>query len=825
MKDVLQKIAHQPRFVRLYVRYIAELFIFLTLYFSIFYFDAEPQLQNNKNLILIINIFVWNVSYYIFGLSRDRIRFLTINFISVIVKSASLLTGLIVLIFYIFQKNINIYEVFMFFVLYINAIIAQRLFARQVIRNRNSKSRKNIFLYGTKSETIDLYNAMAFGKKYNVVGLISESHSNAAKIISGLPVYNIKQVVSVAVEHGVNLIVLPNYETNNAELQDLLQHLSQAPISVLHAPSLDNAFDHELAGKTITPENLLRRSEVELYDLNLCSHVEGKVIMVTGAGGSIGSELSRQLLRSYPNKLILLDKSELALYKLEEDLKKIAAQYNVNVQIHYVLCSITNPSRLKEVFLLHQIDIVYHAAAYKHVPIIEKNVISGVENNVLGTLEVARKCHEFSISQLVLISTDKAVRPTNVMGASKRLAEISCLALLTDTDVKFSIVRFGNVLASSGSVVPKFRQQIADGGPLTVTHEEINRYFMTVPEAAHLVLKASELEGENEVFLLDMGEPVKILDLAKSMARLYGLHPVVVQGNNQREFQYDEIAIEITGLRPGEKLFEELLVDGDALATSHEKIFQAKDYIPVNFDLEKTVKYLKKFIDNHETAKIKNYLQQLPLGYEPSTTSKSKKITSDLNSNKSKMLVHNTMDKQKFLTKKSIKNTGTNRLFENIVLFLLHKYFLFTRGLTLGVRAAVLNEKGQILLVKHKYMKGWYFPGGGVDVGESLEVALYRELMEETGISKIKVHESHYFYFNREVSRRDHVAIFTATTEQAPSFTKNVEIEEAVFFDLANLPEDVDQSVLLHLERLYTKQRKGQKANLNVFKNLDRIYQ
>ena len=326
------------------------------------------------------------------------------------------------------------------------------------------------------------------------------------------------------------------------------------------------AFDDLMSGKVsisqirqVEVEDLLGREPVQLDVLSLHDLIEHNAVLVTGAGGSIGSELCRQVLKYHPSQLICVDTSEYALYQIEQEFSQLGLDGKTDIR--FVTANVRNALRIKALLTIYQPTVVYHAAAYKHVPLMENvNVAEALANNVLGTYTVANACKEAAVSKFVLVSTDKAVNPTNVMGASKRLAEMVCQGLQGKSGTKFVTVRFGNVLGSSGSVIPKFRAQIANGGPVTITHPEITRYFMSIPEAAQLVMQAGMMGAGGEIFVLDMGESVKIVNLAKDMIRLSGLAE-------------DEIKIVYTGLRPGEKLYEELLADDEhTLPTPHDKL-------------------------------------------------------------------------------------------------------------------------------------------------------------------------------------------------------------------------------------------------------------
>lgn len=391
--------------------------------------------------------------------------------------------------------------------------------------------------------------------------------------------------------------------------------LAQGKVSISDLHELD--IDDLLGREPVAPNHIL-----------LAKNITGKVVLVTGAGGSIGSELCRQILAANPAKLLLIEQSEFALYAIHQELEEKLAGLDVATPPVLVplLASVQDDDRMREIMSTWHPHTVYHAAAYKHVPLVEHNPAAGIKNNVLGTLRTAQAALDAGVSDFVLISTDKAVRPTNVMGASKRLAEMALQALAASQSAtqavaggkvgtggtKFSMVRFGNVLGSSGSVVPKFRQQIRDGGPITLTHPEVTRYFMTIPEAAQLVIQAGAMAKGGDVFVLDMGQPVKIMDLARRMVELSGL---TVKDEQHPE---GDIEIAVTGLRPGEKLYEELLIGDNPKPTVHPRIMKAhEEFIPwAEFEAKLTA--LEMALNVNDVGVIRLMMQQLVAGYIPS---------------------------------------------------------------------------------------------------------------------------------------------------------------------------------------------------------------
>ena len=400
---------------------------------------------------------------------------------------------------------------------------------------------------------------------------------------------------------------------NRKRRNQILNQIAKARVSVRTLPSVTDLAQGKVTVSDLREldiDDLLGREPVAPNHLLLTKNITNKVVLVTGAGGSIGSELCRQIMAVEPNELLLIEQSEFALYAIHQELEeKRIGHKTVLVPL---LASVQDSDRMQEIISTWKPNTVYHAAAYKHVPLVEHNPAEGIKNNVLGTLRTAQVAANNGVSDFVLVSTDKAVRPTNIMGASKRLAEMALQALAAhQKNTQFSMVRFGNVLGSSGSVVPKFRQQIREGGPITLTHPDITRYFMTIPEAAQLVIQAGAMAKGGDVFVLDMGQPVKILNLAQRMIELSGL---TVKDEQNLE---GDIGIEITGLRPGEKLFEELLIGDNAKPTTHPRIMKADEaFIPLSI-FEEKIRSLELALSTNDVAVIRLMLKELVSGYSP----------------------------------------------------------------------------------------------------------------------------------------------------------------------------------------------------------------
>ena len=431
-------------------------------------------------------------------------------------------------------------------------------------------------IYGAGAAGRQLAAALTSSADMRAVAYIDDNAALQGNTINGLPVLSVQMLSDRISRLGITDVLLAMPSVGRQRRAEIIAQLTHLPLHVRTLPAFDDLAQGRITASDIRDldiEDLLGRDPVAPDPQLMSQDIRDRVVLVTGAGGSIGSELCRQILRQQPHTLILLDHSEYALYSITQELQTLQAVVSPTTALVSRLASVTDATRLQRLMARFEPHTVFHAAAYKHVPLVEDNPAEGLRNNVLGTQIVARAAMAQGAQRFVLISTDKAVRPTNVMGASKRLAELVLqdLAARSDHGTCFSMVRFGNVLGSSGSVVPLFRQQIRAGGPITLTHPEVTRYFMTIPEAAQLVIQAGAMARGGEVFVLDMGEPVRIADLARRMVELSGLSV-----RNEQNPSGD-IAIEVTGLRPGEKLFEELLIGDHPRPTLHPRVMQAQE--------------------------------------------------------------------------------------------------------------------------------------------------------------------------------------------------------------------------------------------------------
>jgi FlaA1/EpsC-like NDP-sugar epimerase len=483
------------------------------------------------------------------------------------------------------------------------------------------KNRSRLLIYGAGSTGIQAYAAINNSSMFTMLGFIDDNPSLQGREIHGNRIYSLGELSEIIPKMGVSDIILAMPSLSRAQRFKVIENLRCFPVHVRSLPNIDDLASGQIRiqdVKELDITDLLGRTTVQ-PDSDLISHnISGKVILITGAGGSIGAELCRQILKASPSILILFDVSEFSVYVIEQELLKVISlgRYGQSTQIVALLGSVRDPTRVDEIVGLYKPQIIFHAAAYKHVPLVEINPFEGIKNNVFGTQILANAAIKFGVAHFVLISTDKAVRPTNIMGASKRLAELVLQAFASEaSDTVFSMVRFGNVLGSSGSVVPLFRDQILHGGPLTITDARVTRFFMTIPEAAELVIQSSSMAKGGEVFVLDMGEPVKIYDLACRMIELSGL---TIKSDKKPD---GDIEIRTVGLRPGEKLYEELLIGDNPMPTQHPRIMQARElYLPLKV-LKNELKALSENMQSHSTAKVIEQLKKLVSGFVPDSRS------------------------------------------------------------------------------------------------------------------------------------------------------------------------------------------------------------
>jgi FlaA1/EpsC-like NDP-sugar epimerase len=544
------------------------------------------------------------------GLYRTVVRYIDLR---VLVASSASLAAVVLLVFTLaLALQVHVLprtSLLIFWFVAFAYVVTSRFVARALLRRgmkHGGKPRIRTAIYGAGDAGAQLAQAMQFSTEHKAACFLDDRQVLQNKTVAGLKVYAPESLAEVVFRHDIDEIVIAIPSASTAQKRRLIERVEGAGLPVKILPGLFDLVNGR-AGvsdiREVDVADLLGRDAVPPDPALFARNIAGKVVMVTGAGGSIGGELSRQILSQHPARLVLLDHSEFALYTTDHELQQAAA----GVQVHACLGSVLDEALLRTLMQEHGVQTVYHAAAYKHVPIVEGNVQQGVRNNVFGTLNVARAAADVGVETCVLISTDKAVRPTNVMGASKRVAELvfQAAALRSNGRTVFSMVRFGNVLGSSGSVVPLFRRQIQAGGPITITHPDIMRYFMLIPEAAQLVIQAGAMARGGEVFVLDMGEPVRIADLARSMIRLSGLTEKTI------DYPDGDIEIKAVGLRPGEKLFEELLIGDDVVPSGHPRIMCARERHIEAALLDKMIQSLRQACDGNEAESMLRQIRNL----------------------------------------------------------------------------------------------------------------------------------------------------------------------------------------------------------------------
>ena len=547
------------------------------------------------------------------GLYRAVIRYMGQQAIWAIITAVSYSTLVLGASIFFTQADVPRSMPFIYWVLAMLGVGGSRLIVRAYYQTKLRSLTKNVIIYGAGESGRQLLTALHHGDQYRVIAFVDDDVRLQRAVINGLRVAAPGAMEELIKEHNITQVLLAIPSASAERRREIINSLVGLPVHVRTVPKI-----HELvAGRAavtqiqdIDLDDLLGREPVPPHPELIDRCITDKVVMVTGAGGSIGAELCHQILMAGPKELILLDNSEYALYQAERSLRELQARLGSHIEMVVLLGSVQDQRRLETIFNTFGVQSVYHAAAYKHVPMVEYNVAEGVYNNVFGTWYAAEAARRTGVETFVLVSTDKAVRPTNIMGASKRFAELVLQGVAqNDYHTRFCMVRFGNVLGSSGSVVPLFREQIEKGGPVTVTHPEVSRYFMSIQEAAQLVLQASAMGTGGDVFVLDMGEPVRIVDLAKRMIRLSGY-----------EMDHDtpvgeHIDIEFIGLRPGEKLHEELLLGTAVTGTGHPMIMRAEEDCLSYTQMRLALKDLQQYCDNMDCVGIPSVLSEAVDGF------------------------------------------------------------------------------------------------------------------------------------------------------------------------------------------------------------------
>ena len=566
-------------------------------------------------LILLVTIPATLLCFIQLGLYRAVLRYLGYHAILTMLAGTLLSAGVMVLTAYYFNVFLPRTVPIIYCALALLFCGGARTLARALYNQSTNKLKIPVVIYGAGSSGRQLNISLQHGNEYRAVAFVDDNPQLQNAVLQGLTVFSPTKLPQIIARFGARKLLLAMPSSNKQQRREVIDKLSELPIEVLTIPGIADLVSgkskvSELAEVSI--EDLLGRDPVAPFPELIAANIKDKVVMVTGAGGSIGSELCRQVIQQQPTTLVLLELSEFALYQIDQELTKWCQEQNCVVRIVPIMASVQRQSRLESVMNAFGVQTVYHAAACKHVPLVEYNVVEGVRNNVFGTWRAAEAAINCGVETFVLISTDKAVRPTNVMGTSKRLAELVVQGVAQRrTNTQFCMVRFGNVLGSSGSVVPLFKKQISAGGPITLTHTDITRYFMTIPEAAELVIQAGAMAKGGDVFVLDMGEPVRIIDLARKMVSLMGYEEKTEHNPN------GDIAIKITGLRPGEKLYEELLIGGTEAATQHPRIRTANEVSMLWPDVVKLLQKLDTACEQYDQAAIRKLLLAAPTAFTP----------------------------------------------------------------------------------------------------------------------------------------------------------------------------------------------------------------
>lgn len=590
---------------------VGSFILAMGLRYDSFFFLSDPRIWVAIGLTLPVTIFLFAVT----GFYRAVIRYISSRAFVTIARGIAVSAVFLFVISQLFTLAVPRSVPGIYAMIALISVGGLRFLLRELFRRELRRGLRPVLIYGAGRSGQQLVASLLRGNDYLPLALVDDNPALNGNEVNGLRVISPAEMPTLIENFGIDLALLAMPRAPRSRRREIIEHLAELGVRVRTVPSMDDIVSGRARMSDIievSEEDLLGRDPVAPVPDLMSANIRGKVVMVTGAGGSIGSELCRQILREDPRDLVLFEQSEAALYTIQMELTALAATLTDPPRIHAILGSVQSERRLRDTLTRHHVDTVYHAAAYKHVPLVEDNVAEGVRNNVFGTKTMLEAAIAAGVASFTLISTDKAVRPTNIMGASKRVAEMVCQAFAEiQPGTRISMVRFGNVLGSSGSVIPLFRQQIQGGGPITVTHPEITRYFMSIPEAAQLVIQASAMARGGDVFLLDMGQPVRILDLALRMAALSGLRPFM-EGEDRAD---GDIAVKITGLRPGEKLYEELLINADAQPTAHPKIMTAQEGFLALPALAPLLDALNRATEDEDVATVQNLLRQAGTGY------------------------------------------------------------------------------------------------------------------------------------------------------------------------------------------------------------------
>ncbi len=576
---------------------------------------------NLYSILLLANIFIIS-TLIIFRLYRSITRYISIETYVKITKASTIGTGTWALVVYTLHLPFPRSVFIIFFIISTFFLFLTRYVARSFLTQQEEKTKHTVLIYGTSQEAIDINEMFKNNNSILNKGFISNDLDHKKTMIAELPVYTLKDINKIIDKKNIKEILITYSNQSKNKLKSIVKELDKHHRIIRKLPNIKDLASGTIKLSQIEKidiNDLLGRDAVKPNQYLLKACIQNKSVLVTGAGGSIGSELCRQIIKLEPKKIILLEQSEYFLYEIDRELEEIKLQNKININVSSYLGSVVDKNLIKTIFNKESIDTVYHAAANKHVPLVEHNPLSAIKNNIFGTNTVAIQAYKNNVENFVLISSDKAVRPTNIMGATKRFAELILQSLQDSVDAmpsnkcktKYCMVRFGNVLDTSGSVVPLFKKQIKNGGPITVTDPRVIRYFMTISEATELVIQAGSLSKGGDVFLLDMGEPLSILDLAKEMIKLSG------KDLKDEDNLSGDIEIKFTGLRDGEKLYEELLIGDNVSKTSHNHIMSANEEKLTHEQIENCLKKFEELDSESSSEEIKKILYESVSGYDP----------------------------------------------------------------------------------------------------------------------------------------------------------------------------------------------------------------
>jgi len=621
LQNFLNLFLSLPRFAKIIIVLLNDASLCtISLWFA-FYLRLDEFLSMRGNILFaaLISIFILLTVFWLFGLYRTVFRYsgkYALTSITFAIGTYGLIFFSIIAIYGITEvpRSIGIIQpLILFFVIAASRLLVRYFFKNNYLSKNKSINIQRALIYGAGSAGRQIFSSLENNNHIKVIGFIDDDLLLQGQVIQGKDIFSVKNLSILIKTKKINLILLAMPSVNRNKKINIIRNISKHSVTVRTLPSINDLVEGKVSFSDIRDLDvieILNREMVVPENHLLNKTINNKNVLITGAGGSIGSELSRQIIKLKPAKLILVEINEYSLYKINQELEEIKKKLNINQQPELIplLASVNDESKISKIFKIYKPDTLYHAAAYKHVSIVEENICEGIKNNVYGTLVIIKAAISEKVSNFVLVSSDKAVRPTNIMGATKRIAELCLLALAKNSrnvNTKLCTVRFGNVLDSSGSVIPKFKKQILDGGPITLTHKDVTRYFMTILEASQLVIQAGAMSKGSDVFVLDMGKPVKIKELAERIVKLSGLS--ILDQNNPE----GDIKIEIIGLRPGEKLYEELLIGNNPEKTLHPKIMKANDsFIPWE-DLEEKLIDLKKCINEEDVFSLIKILKKL----------------------------------------------------------------------------------------------------------------------------------------------------------------------------------------------------------------------